>query len=76
MSKAKQDPDRMPGRDFRSQNDAKKAPKARLPEAKREGLDARTVLVKTRRAEKTADEAAEKRTVRQKRSKIQTAWQD
>ena len=31
---------------------------------------------KTRRAEKTADEAAEKQTVCQKRGKIQTAWQD
>ena len=53
VPKARQDPDRMAGRDFRGQNDAKEARKARLPEAKREGLNARSVSGKTRRASKS-----------------------
>ena len=38
MLRVRRDPDCMGGRDFRGQNDAKKAQKARLPEADREGL--------------------------------------
>ena len=52
------------------QYEAKKARKARLPEAEREGLNASSVLGKTRRAPKTADGAAEKQSVCQKRDKI------
>ena len=39
-------------------------------------MNASSVLGNTRRAPKTADGAAEKQNVCQKRGKIQTAWQD
>ena len=54
----------------------KLTPKGRKSRATRQDIHASIVLGKTRRAQKTADEAAWKQNVRQKRSKVQTAWQD
>ena len=79
MPKARQDLDCMAGRDFRGQNVAKKARKQGFQRKKRRAQmhsNASSVLGNARRAQKAADEVAEKQNVSQKRGKIQTAWQD
>ncbi len=55
---------------------SKQSSKARLPEKEKEGSNASTVLGNTRRAQKAADEVAEKQNVSQKWGKIQTEWQE
>ena len=54
VPKTRQDRTCVAGLDCRSQNDAKEAHKARLPEAEREGLDASMVVGNTRRAQKSS----------------------
>ena len=73
MPKARQNPDRIGGRDVRDQNDAKKAQKRKVPEAEREGLNASLVMGKTCRGQKTADDAAYSKKACQKQGAIQTA---
>ena len=57
----------------RSRLDGRK--KARLPENEKEGVNASSVLGKTCRAQKTADDAAYRKKACQKQGAIQTAWQ-
>ena len=52
--KATQNPDWMAARDFEGQNDTRKAEKARLPAAKKEGINVSTVGEKTRRTQKNS----------------------
>ena len=57
VMKARQNAERMGRHDFRSRNDAKRRPKARLWEAERECLNASIVLENTRGVQKTAEDA-------------------
>ena len=66
----------MAGCDFRHQIDAGKAQKAMFSETEKEGLHASTVVGNPGRAQKTADETAQKQNGRQKRGKMEIAWQD